>query len=304
MKFNKNLDKFLLGILTFILILYIASSLVVFSTFNISKKFLNKSNIYQFIDNIDIASIFKGELGNELNEFNIIKEDLNDIGITDEYINQFVNSPDVKKFSNDILINIFDNISNDNNVDYKITNEQLDELVESNITKLETNSNIEETELMNKIKKKIPNIVLNINVLLDRLYDKLENSEFVQKYQSFIYNSINVLDIIYSDIIVNLIFFITISFLILLIYIRKSFYKSLKWISISFIAPSILFGIISTIIYSFINVDNVLINNLLNAINKDLIKHSIIYFIISVVFCVINVIMYVIKKYKKKVSNV
>lgn len=297
---KETINKIILGILTFILIIYISSSLIFLSMFNISKKFLNKNNVSEFISNINITDILKDELGNELNEFTLIKEDLNDIGITSEGINEFINSEDVKEFSGDVITNIFDKISNNSNIDYKITNEEVTKLFEDNIDKLNISSNISQTQILNKVKDKIPNLVLNINELIDNFCDKLENSEMFQKYESYIFKSIDILDVVYSDLVLFIIIFIIVSFITLLIFIRRSLYKSLKWLSISFIIPSVLFGIISTLIFSFVNVNNVLVTNMLNIVNRDLINHSLMYFVITFIFVIINVIWYIIKKYKKK----
>lgn len=306
MKIKKDsIEKIVLCILTFILIMYISIGLIIFSSFTISKKFLNSDNVYEFVNNIDIISIFKNELGTELKQFNIIEDELNEIGITTDSMNEFVNSEDVKDLGSDIITNMFDKISNNSNIDYKITNDQISELVENNIDKIETKSDISSEQLLNKIENKIPNLVLNINQILDKFYDELSNSETIQKYQNYIYKSINVLDIVYSDFVASLIIFVVSSFIILLIFIRKSLYKSLKWLSVSFIIPTIIFGLISTVIFSFNGIDNLLINSILDIVNKDLIKHSIIYFIISLIFVIINVVAYTIKKYKKqkKVSH-
>lgn len=301
MKVKKNsIEKIVLGILTFILIIYISLSLMFCSFFNISGKVLNKNNMYDFISNIDIVSILKQELGNELQEFDLIKEDLSDIGITTEGINEFINSNEVKEFSVDVVTKVFNKVSNKSDIDYKITNEQINELLEGNIDKLEINASISEEQILDKIENKIPDLVLNINELLDKFCNKLENSDTFQKYQGYIYSSINILDIIYSDFLMFVIIFIVISFILLLIFIRKSIYKSLKWLSISFIIPAMIFAVISTIIFSFVNSDNILFNNILNIINKDLIKHSVIYFIVAFILALINVIIYIIKKYKDK----
>lgn len=301
MKLEKvQTKKIVLGIFTFILILYISFSLVFFSLFSISKKILNKNNLYDYISNIDIVSILKDELGNELNEYTLIKEELSDIGITTEGINEFVNSNEVKDFSVAALTKVFNKVSKKSDTDYKITNEQIDNLLENNIDKLEVNSNLSRNEILNKIEKKIPTLVLNINELLDKFFNKLENSDKFLKYQNYIYSFIGVFDVIYSDFVLYSIVFVIISFIALLIFIRNSIYKSLKWLSISFVIPSVLFGIISTIILSFINSHNIILNNVLNLINKNLVMHSTIYFIITFIFIIVNVIMHIIKKYKKK----
>lgn len=301
MKIKKEkIEKVVLGILTFILILYISFALIFFSLFHISEKFLNKENVNNFINNMDITSLLKNELGNELKEFYLIQEDLTNVGISTDGINEFINSEDVKEFSGDVITNIFYKVTNKSNVDYKITSDELNKLIGNNIDKLEVNSKIRGEQLLTKLEKKVPNLVSNINQLLDEFCNKLENSETFQKYQNYIYKSINILDIIYNKFVSSIIIFIIISLIALLIFIRRNIYKSLKWLSISFIIPTLIFCIISTFIFNYVNIDNILIDNMFNLINTELIKHSIIYFVISFIFVIINIITYIVKKYKRK----
>jgi len=305
MRIKKELiEKIVLCVLTFILIMYISLTLVFFSLFHISEKFLNKENLHDIISNINITSILRDELDNELREFSLIKEDLNNIGISTEGINEFINSEDVKEFSLDVITNVFNKVSNKGNVDYKITSNQLNELVKNNIDKLEIDSNIKEEKILSKLEKKIPDLVSNINIILDNFCNKLETSEIFQKYQRYVYDAINILDILYNEFILGIIIFIIISLIALLMFIRKSIYKSLKWISISFVIPTIVLAVISTFILTYIETNNTLINNIIGIVNAELIRYSIIYFIISFVFVIINMVMYIIRKYrrKKKVS--
>ena len=190
---REQIKKIILGILTFILILYISFSLVFFSIFIISKKFLNKDNIYNYISNIDITTILKDEFGNELKEYTLIKDELSDIGITTEGMNEFINSNDVKEFSVNTITKVFNKVSNKGDIDYKITNEQINNLLENNINKLESNSDISENEILNKIENKIPKLVLNINALLDKFCNKLENSDTFLKYQTYIYSFVEII---------------------------------------------------------------------------------------------------------------
>jgi len=291
--------KWILGILTFILIMYISFGLMFLSIFNVSKKILNKDSVSNFISNINITDILKDELGNELKEFTLIKEDLINIGISSDGIDNFVNSKDVKDFSSNVITNIFDKISNHNNTNYKITNEEVIKLFEDNIDKLDISSNNSESQILNKIKDKIPNLVLNINELIDKLCDKLENSGIFQKYQNYIFKSIDALDLI-SGIVLFIITFMIVTFLILLIFIRRNIYKSLKWLSISFIIPSSILAIINVLISRIMHTNNALIKSIIDVVSKDLKYNSIVYLIISLVLIIINIIWYIIKKYKSK----
>ena len=267
--------------------------------FNTSRKFLNKDNVEKFISNIDIISVLKDELGSDFN-LDIIKDELTNIGITEEGINKFINSEDVKEFSSNTISNIFNKISGNTNISYEINEEEIYNLFENNIEKLEISSTINEEILLDKIKNKIPDLTNSINDLVDKVLVKLENSKIFKQYQGYLFKSIGILDLIYSDFTTFIIVSIIITFITLLMFIRKSFYKSLKWLSVSFLIPSGILAIISTIIYSFIKFDSILITNIVNIINKEIINYSVIYFIISIIFVIINIVMYMIKKYKDK----
>ena len=298
----EKIEKIILGILTFILIMYVSISLIFLTIFNISKQFLNKDNVEEFISNIDIISILKDELGNDFN-LNVIKDELINIGVTEEGINEFVNSEDVKQFSSDTINNLFNKITGNTNINYEINKEEIYNLFKNNIDKLESKASIKGELILAKIEKRLPNLVNNINDLLDKVFEKLENSEIFKQYQKYLFKSIGILDFVYSGFITSIIVSIIISFIILLIFIRKSLYKSFKWLVISFAIPAFILAIISTIIYNFINVDSLLITNICNIINKEIINYSVVYFIISLIFAIINIVMYMIKKYNdKKVS--
>lgn len=302
MKIKKeNIEKLILNILTFLLIIYIGVGLIIFSLFNISERFFNKDNVYDFVNKIDIVSILKSELGSELSELNFIENELEEMGLTDAKINELVKSEEAKQLGGRIITNMFNKIAKDSNIEYRVTNEQINELVEANINKV--SSNIDKEQLLNVIEEKVPNIVLNINGLLDKVYEKIMNSETIQKYQNYMYASINVLGFVYNDFVKYFILFVVISFICLLLFIKKDIYKSLKSLSASFFIPFISFILIRSFVLNSININNALINGICSIIDNELMKHSAIYFAISLSFVVIYLIIYEIKKRKEGVCN-
>lgn len=302
MKIKKeNIEKLILTILTFLLIIYIGVGLIIFSFFNISERFFNKDNVYDFVNKIDIVSILKSELGSELSELNFIENELEEMGLTDAKINELVKSEEAQQLSGRIITNMFNKIAKDSNIEYRVTNEQINELVEANINKV--SSNIDKEQLLNVIEEKVPSIVLNINTLLDKVYEKIMSSVTIQKYQNYMYASINVLGFIYNDFVKYFILFIIISFICLLLFIKKDIYKSLKCLSASFFIPFISFILIRSFVLNSININNALINGICSIIDNELMKHSAIYFAISLSFVVIYLIIYEIKKRKEGVCN-
>ena len=290
MKIKKeSIEKIVLGILTFILIGYIAFNLMFLSIFNISEKFLNKDNVLEFINRIDVITIIKDELGNEVDEFLLIENELKDIGVTTEGINEFINSDDVKNFSTNAVSNVFEKIINKSSDDYHIQNIDVTNLIEDNIDKLQIKSSLTESQILDKLSNKIPNLVTSINKLIDRLCEKLETSELFTKYQQYVNMSIDVLDVVYSIITY-----------FLLIFIRRDIYKSLKWLSISFITPGLLIYILSYLLINKIVIEDVLIKNIISIIVSSLNTYSYIYILIGIILIIINIIMYFIKKHKNK----
>ena len=129
-----------------------------------SEKFLNKDNVLDFVNKIDIITIIKDELGNQVDEFLIIEEALKDIGITTEGINQFINSDDVKNFSTNVVGGVFEKIIN-NSDNYYVQNTDVENLIEDNIDKLQTNSSLTQDQILAKLDDKVPELVININKL-------------------------------------------------------------------------------------------------------------------------------------------
>lgn len=301
MKIKKEgVEKIILGILTFILIGYIVFNLIFLSIFSISKKFLNKDNVLEFINKIDIMTIIKDELGNEFDEILSIENEFKNIGITTEGINEFMNSTDVKNFSTKVASNVFEKIINNNLDNYYIQNTDVTNLIELNIEKLQTNSSLTESQILNKLSNRVPDLVTNINKLIDKLCEKLEAPNLFTKYQKYINMSMDVLDIVYSDITHCLLIFLLISFIVLLIFIRRNIYKSLKWLGISFIIPGVLIFMLSYLLTNKFFIDNTLISSIIEGVASNLNSYSVIYISLGIIIILINVIMYFIKKYKNK----
>ena len=114
MKIKKeNIEKLILTILTFLLIIYIGVGLIIFS-------FFNKDNVYDFVNKIDIVSILKSELGSELNfieneleveylkekeKYNALADKVLYTGMIDEYFNYCLGNLEYRtlKFETELL---------------------------------------------------------------------------------------------------------------------------------------------------------------------------------------------------------
>lgn len=300
MKIKKeSIEKIILGFLTCVLIVYITFNLIFLSVFNISEKFLNKNNVIEFISKIDVISIIKDELGKEAGEFLLIENELKEVGITTEGINEFVNSHDVKNFSTNIVGGVFEKFINNGDT-YYVESTDVTTLIEDNVDKLQINSSLTQEQIVKKLDEKVPDLVININKLIDKICEKLETSEMLTKYQKYINISVDTLDIVYSGITYFLIIFTLITFIALLIYIRKDIYKSLKWLSISFITPGLLIFILSYLLINKFITDNTLIKNIISVIVSNLNTYSFIYISIGIILLLINIIIYFISRKKNK----
>lgn len=295
-KTKKLLDKILLGVLTFLLIIYLSSSLLFLYTLNISKKYVNKNKIVNIVENIDVSKLFKDSAGKELTQITQIKEELLNIGISDESINELLNSQDVKELSTTAITSSINDILTKDNIQYRFDSKKIEDVLNNNLDELDESSNKYNEEKVKLVKKVNDKIVESANELIIRLGEKLQNSETIKNYKNSFYKALTILDFAYSSYIYCLISIIIISFMLLIIYIRKSVVKSLKWIGISFgIAALVLYFIklfINDILSSYINISNIL--------EKDFNYYINLSVIVFIILTLIGIIIYVIKKCRKK----
>lgn len=300
---KKVFENILLGVLTFLLICYISIGIILVTGLNVSKNYINKDKISNIVNNIDISDVVKKMSGNQYEQLDIIKNELLDIGLSENSFNTLINSDDVQKFSEEIVINVFEQLLSENNIDYQIDENKVRELLQNNIPELQVSDEFVvgvESKITEKIEAKLPILVDKINILVDNLIEKLEGSETFVKYRNYLNESLNIFDIIYSDIVNIILVIIIVSFITLLIYIRKSIYKSLKWISISFFIPAFTLFLINFVKNKLINIESGIIDNVINLIINDFNIYAIIYFIIAIVLIIINLIIYTIKRRKNK----
>lgn len=300
---KKIFENILLGILTFFLICYISVGILFITGLNVSKNYINKDKISNIVSNIDISDIFEKVSSDNLNQLDFIKKELMDIGLSETSFNEFINSNDVQKFGEELITNVLENILNDNNIDYKIDENKVRELLQNNIPELQINDELVtevESKINEKIESKLPILVDKMNSLIDNLIEKLENSDEFIKYKDYLNKSLGIFDIIYSNVVNVILVTIIMSFIVLLIYIRKNIYKSLKWISISLLIPGLLLNLISLIKNRLINIESSIIDNVINSIINDLKTYGLIYLVVTLMLIVVNIMIYIIKHKKSK----
>lgn len=286
MKHN-TLKKIILNILTIILIIYISTSLIFYSLLNVSKNYINKDKMQNIINRIDIASIIKNNV-----EMENIKNELIDTGLSNKTVETFLNSNEVKNFEEEVITNIIYDILNKGNIEYQLSSDEINKLIYNNITELQTNGSY--NKIAKKIELKLPNLVDNANKMIDKISSKLQNSPTFIKYKGYLNNSFKIFDLIYSKFVSFIIICITMSFMLLLMFIKKDMYKSFKWIGTSFVFSSMILIIFSLLLKKMFLETK--FNHLIQLLTQDFNRYEYIYLIIGIIFVVINLTIYIIKR--------
>ena len=301
-----------LNILTFICIIILVLTIIIFSVKKISENYLKKEKINKIISNINILDLFKDENGIELNEFNDIKNKLIDAGIPVESVEGFINSTPVNEYVSNAINKSITNTLNGEN-EKVITSEDLNmffenntatiskEMQENNIPNSEVLTKEKQEQFIEKIKTKTPEIESKINEISDKINEEIGFNLKDKIYK--LYNMVGLINILF-DLILIIIFIV---FVIGLFILRKSIYKSLKWLGITFLSSSFILLVLSTIIpltYSHLNDNSIelLIKKLFKNFVLDINKYVLLYLFIGIILILTNVIIYYInlKRENKK----
>lgn len=306
-----KIKRILIGIFTFLCMLIIMLDIVCFSLKKVSEHYLKEDTIKKMVNNINIMNLLKDENNQELYQVKQIKEELVDAGIPRDSIDGFLNSKPINDFASDIIYNSIDGILYDKEVT-KLNSEYIynylednmsiisKELQDKNIPNSEYFTKENQDEILIKIRKKAPLIEEKIDDLTTKINNKLEINNNIGNLKMVI----SIIKILYSNILDIIMIFILVIFIIGIIIIKKSIYKTLKWIAISILSSGIVLYIISILItklYKYINKLPTFINNLIRTILDDsvtLFKHNgTICFIISIILIIINITVYYILRY-------
>lgn len=287
---REKLRKLVSNFLTIILVIYIAIGLLFYSILNISKNYINKDKIQKVINNIDISNIIKNNV-----EMDNIKNELIDTGLSSETVNDFLNSNEVKKFEEEVITNVIYDILNKGNIEYQLKSDEINKLIYNNISELQTSGTY--NKVSEKIESKLPNLVDNVNKMIDKISLKLQNSSTFLKYKSYINKSLKIFDIIYSKLASGLIMFIIITFIILLMLIRKNIYKSFKWLGISFVFSAIILKAFSFLLKKIFFETK--FNHIVEVVVKDFNYYHYIYLIIGIILIITNLIIVMIRRKKE-----
>ncbi len=303
----KTIRNIILGFFTVICVILLFTIIFSFGVKKASEEYFNEKKIKQAIKNINVVEILKDRHGKEDKVLETIKNKLTESGIKTEFVEDFLNTKPVNEYTGDKVSILIDNIIknkkeklvSDGEIYEFLNNNIADiskELQEKNIPNSDVLTQEYQEEFLNKVKDKTPDIEEKINELQDKIFDKLgdEYSESLEKYvelAKFIYN--NLLDLIF--IILGIIFIIGI------IITRRSIYKSLKWIGISFIGSSMIFMLIPRLINKAIKHINDTpkaisdyIKTSLTSMKATFTNEGIICLIIGIVLIILNIVIYII----------
>lgn len=291
---KKEIKEMILNIVTFIFFIILTITLTLNSIINITKKYKDIEEIKNIVNKIDLTEILKNKSNKELEE---IENSLIVGGIPTSTIESFLNTKEVKNYSVDIINN---SITNDEKL---YSSEKIYEFLEQNITPISKKlqeENVKGSEILTeennkKILEKLKDKTPNIEKAIDKIID-----EKLEKYNNKINKTVDKIEIIYSKKITIILIFLEILSVIMIIISSKSFYKSLKWIGLSFILNSIILLTLNLIIkYIIINITEEIIKKYISIIFNDLLlnlkKEIIIYLILGLIFIVLNIIIKIIK---------
>ena len=306
----EKIKKIFLAIFTFICMIVLVLDIVCFAIKKTSEQYLKEDKIKSVIKGINVVDLLIDKNGNELEELGIIKDKLIEAGIPSEATNAFINSTPVNNYTSDLVSKSLDNTLNGKNEDL-VKNGEVYNFLENNIETISEEmqeKNVPHSDILtkdyqekflDKIESKTPIIEEKINKLQNKIYNKLDQKNYLNKLDKII-KVVNFLYGIGMDILLIIIFII---FIMGIVITRKSLYKSLKWIGISFISSGIILKLIPKLIikiYKYIDkLPNMFANYVKKAIDdmfKTFNKYMIILIIIGIILILINFIIYYMKE--------
>ena len=290
------MKNILVKVIKFILIVFIFINIfafiLLFNTLKVSEKVINKENITEYIDNIDMSKFYTETFSTEL------KEELLKIGISNTSVDNLLTSEELDKFNDSIVNDIVNRILEDNKTPYQIDSEELKKIIEKNIPEL----NIDQGKINNEIDSKIqdnfdsimPRIIEKTDDAVLKLMNKIQNSEEFMKYKNYFIKLLSIFDILYSKVTYISLTLIIILFELLIIAVKNNIYKSLKLNSLSLLIPGIILILLNKVL-------NNLFNNISYIVNTFAIN-GIRLIMVAIILIIINIVWYFILK--KKNNNI
>ena len=310
----EKLKNILLGFATFLCITILICFIIIFTFKKSTEKYLDEKKINEFISNINILDFVLDENGKEFKEFSEIKNKLTDSGIPTESIDGFFKTTPVDNYAKEMTSKSISNTIN-NKSEKLLKDGEIYKFLDNNIEKISTEmqeKNIPQSELLtkenqekflNKVKDKVPDIENKLNELSDKIREKFNTDNYIEKIDKgivitrFLYHSI--LDLVLISMIII--------FIICIFITRQSIINGLKWTGFTFMSSSLLLFIIIEVNKIISNHTDKITEGMRNFIkkiivdlNNSLSKYSIIYLTIGVILIVISIVVYFISE---KIEN-
>lgn len=308
----KKVVKFLLLILTILFTVLLSLNITIFTIRKLSENYISREFVLNTINNIDINELLT-QNGEEIEEIKIIKDKFKEAGIPEELIIDFISSEPIKEATTDVTNRVIDYVFYGKESEYEIKEDEIysfleeklpiisKELQEKNIPKSEYLTQENQTKILNKVKQEIPIIQQNLNKIMKKVENKLQNSEYQDKFNKIL----SITKTIYSKEVTILLFVIFIICIIFICLTRRSIFKSLKWIGFGYLISSILLYIMSLIIPLLLEKMNEIPDLFMNVIIfifdklvQSLQQFSLKYIIIAFILIVANIIIHIIRTRK------
>ena len=310
--------KIFRNIITFICVILLTINISIYIGISISKKYLTESEIKTTLSKIDIMGLLTNDSSTSKYIINI-KNKFIESGVPENIIDDFFSTEPVLNIINSSVTSginyvIYDKkpnmsyLNSDNLYKYFEENMSLitNELRENNVRGSELLTEEKEKIVLEKLKDNMPIVEDNINKLILKIDDKLNDVNMTSHNQKMVL-PLQIIRFIYSDLLTYILFGLS-SFLILLIALsRVSIYKWMKWVGVAFLISGLI-----QLVYIFLTpllVNNILYNApdiiinfvkyIMNSMIDNMKNYGFICFIISLILFTINIVIYFVREKKE-----
>ena len=310
--------KIFRNIITFICVILLTINISIYIGISISKKYLTESEIKTTLSKIDIMGLLTNDSSTSKYIINI-KNKFIESGIPENIIDDFFRTEPVLNIINSSVTSginyvIYDKkpnmsyLNSDNLYKYFEENMSLitNELRENNVRGSELLTEEKERIVLEKLKDNMPIVEDNINKLILKIDDKLNDVNMTSHNQKMVL-PLQIIRFIYSDLLTYILFGFS-SFLILLIALsRVSIYKWMKWVGVAFLISGLI-----QLVYIFLipflvnnilyNAPDIIINfvkYIMNSMIDNMKNYGFICFIISLILFTINIVIYFVREKKE-----
>lgn len=310
--------KIFRNIITFICVILLTINISIYIGISISKKYLTESEIKTTLSKIDIMGLLTNDSSTSKYIINI-KNKFIESGVPENIIDDFFRTEPVLNIINSSVTSginyvIYDKkpnmsyLNSDNLYKYFEENMNLitNELRENNVRGSELLTEEKEKIVLEKLKDNMPIVEDNINKLILKIDDKLNDVNMTSHNQKMVL-PLQIIRFIYSDLLTYILFGFS-SFLILLIALsRVSIYKWMKWVGVAFLISGLI-----QLVYIFLipflvnnilyNAPDIIINfvkYIMNSMIDNMKNYGFICFIIALILFTINMVIYFVREKKE-----